>query len=59
MELLRFSNDADARVANGRPANPVPIGMEQFTHGKFDMDDMEMKAASSYYQAINDARALK
>ena len=55
VELLRFSNDADARAASGRPANPIPIGMEQFTHGDFDMDDVQMKAESSYYQVIAEA----
>jgi FKBP-type peptidyl-prolyl cis-trans isomerase len=54
VELLRFSNDADARAGTNRPPNPVPIGMEQFTKGAFDMDDVTMQAESSYYQAINE-----
>ena len=54
VELIRFSNDADARVTSGRQANPVPIGMEQFTHGEFDMNSVTMKPESSYAEAIND-----
>jgi len=55
VELLRFSNDADARVKNGRPPNPIPIGMDQFTHGEFDMNELTMQAESSYYQAISES----
>lgn len=54
VELLRFSNDADARADTGNEPNPLPIGMEQFTKGQFNMEDVNMKAVSSYWQVVND-----
>lgn len=49
LELVGFSNDSLVP----RPANPAPLNMDQFTHGKVDMSDLELRAEVQYEDLLD------